>query len=160
MVHQLLEHGDVDPGVGVALGVGVPVGVGEDLRLVERQHLRHRLAVRLQHGRDVNGRKVAHPLAVQVAEPAVRDAFASVGVLGVRGEQLQLGGRGAGESLADPFLLVDDECRGGFGDGQPPAVAVCFVVVVDEDRFAVCVSVEAVQSERADFVRAAAGIDQ
>jgi hypothetical protein len=35
VVHQLAQHVDADPGIGVALRVGVPVGVENDLDLVE-----------------------------------------------------------------------------------------------------------------------------
>ena len=35
MIHELGEHVDRDPGIGMPLGVSVPVGVRDDAGLVE-----------------------------------------------------------------------------------------------------------------------------
>ena len=82
VVHQLAQHVDADPGVGVALGVGVPVGVENDLGLVELGAVRGG-----QH------RHACDPGAVREREAERGDGLGPVRVAPVGGQQLQLGER-------------------------------------------------------------------
>ena len=94
MVHQLGEHVDGNPGVGVPLGVGVPVGVGDDPGLVELGRRRGSAAVaRLSPSRGAAGPSVS--VLIGRRPPGLRQRA---------GQQLQLAGRGVREPVTDSVL--------------------------------------------------------
>src|SRR6266568_879270 len=148
MVHELPQDVDWDAGVRVPLGVGVPVCVGHHPGLVE-------LGAIGQQQR----RQAVDPDAVPFAHARVVDGPGAAGVLSARGQQLQLGDRGAGEPLAYLLLLPGDQRGGGLGDREATAGPVALVVVVDEHGVAVAVTGQAVPGQVADVVGAAAGVD-
>ncbi len=92
---------------GVSLGVGVPVGIGDDLGPVE-----------LGAVAGAQGPEPVCPLAVPSFEHVDGHGPAAVGVASRGRQQLQLGGRGAGEPRPDTGPLAGDHRGGGLADRQ------------------------------------------
>jgi hypothetical protein len=87
------------------------------------------------------------------------DGLAAVRVGPGGGQQLQRSGWRAGVAGADAGLLGGDHGGGGLADGQAPAEPVRLGVVVDQDRRAVVVAVQAIQRQAEDVLRATTGVD-
>ena len=103
VVHELGEHVDPDPRVGVPLGVGVPVGVRDHASFVELG------TVGAQQRR-----QAGDPFAVPGAEVPFGDRPPAVRV-GVCGCSSFSSPRPAREHLAHPGLLGGDQLGGGLG---------------------------------------------
>jgi hypothetical protein len=150
MAHQLGEHIERDPGVGMALGVGVAVGVGRDRGRVVGAAVRAPQRCRQRH----------KPSAVGPPDhvPAHRPQAAGRGI--VAGQQDKLGHSAVGEPFPGCLLLGDDQLGSGSGDRQPAAGSVVLVVVVDQHIVVVVVAAQAVPRQLQDLRGSPSGVDQ
>ena len=148
VIEELGEDVDGHAGVGVPLGVGVPVGIGNDPGRVE-----------LGAVAGAQGPEPACPLAVPSFQHVDGHGPAPVGVAPRGGQQLQLGGRGAGEPGPDTGLLAGDHRGGGLADRQAAAQPVGLGVVIDQDRRAVFIAGQAVQRQAEDVLGTPSGVD-
>ncbi len=144
MVHQDLEDIDRGSGIGMPLGIGVPVGVENNFRLVERQHLRHPLAVDLDHGGDEDLGKGSHPGSVLVPDRVVRHRFGAMRIGHHGRQQPEVFAGSMRESSPGSLLLRHDEGGCVFGDGKAPPVSECLVIVIDQNRLSIAIFVKAV----------------